>query len=102
MLICRTMSFSWPPGCKWKRRPTQLFAQLLDELVPFAVQHGFQAFFGNVTRTDAVETVVDFLVVRGNRFGNRPGGRSYSQEPSRDFLGQRQFRRRSRSWSDRD
>src|SRR5580692_11555220 len=62
------------------------FAQLVDELDPFAIQHGLEAFSGNVTRTGTVQIVADFFVVRGDRFGNCPGGSSYNQKPSHDFL----------------
>src|SRR5580658_303625 len=66
-------------------RPTAFF-QLVEELGPFAIEHGFETFFGDVTCTGTVEIVTDFLVVRGDRFRNGPGGATYDQEPSHDLL----------------
>src|ERR1700744_5822574 len=65
--------------------------QLIDELSPFALQHGLDAFPGNVARTRTVQIVADFLVVRRDRLGNRPGCSSYNEEPSHDFLASANF-----------
>ena len=60
--------------------------QLVDELGPFALDHGFEAFFGNVTGARTVQIVADFLVIRRDGFSNCPGGSSNNQKPPRDFL----------------
>src|ERR1700677_1375863 len=66
-------------------RPSAL-VQLVDELGPFAVHHGFEAFFGNVTGAGTVQIVANFLVIRRDGFSNSPGGSSNYQKPPHDFL----------------
>src|SRR5215472_4536766 len=67
------------------------FIELVKELGPLTIQHSFKAFSGNVTCTGTVQIVADFLVIRRDRFGNCPGGSSYDQEPSHDFLASTNF-----------
>src|ERR1700727_1110525 len=66
-------------------RPTAL-VELVQELVPFAVHQGCEAFFGNVTGAGAVQIVADFLVIRRDVFSDCPGGSSNNQKPAHDFL----------------
>src|SRR5215469_8689764 len=62
------------------------FVQLVEQLSPFAIQHGIEALSGYIARAGTVEIIANLLVVGRDGFGNGSGGSSDDQKPARDFL----------------
>src|SRR5215472_733875 len=64
-------------GEKAGLRPSS-FPQLLEELIPLAIQHCFKSFSGHIADSGPVEIVADFLIISRNGFGDGAGSRSHS------------------------
>ena len=77
-------------------RSTRL-GQLVQQLSPFALNHGHKPFPGDVTGTGTVQVITDFFVIRGDGFGDGAGSTADDQKPSHDFLASANFGERAES-----
>src|SRR6185369_807312 len=70
-------------------------AKLTLELRPLALEHRLEPLPRDVARARAVEVVADFLVVRGDRLGDRAGRGAGREEPARHLLARTDLGERS-------
>ena len=70
-------------------------AKLTLELRPLALEHRLEPLPRDVARARAVEVIADFLVVGGDRLGDRAGRGAGREEPARHLLARTDLGERS-------